>query len=87
MPLLLHLLAITISWDPNIVKMGPFTLSWHGVFTAVGIAAGVYIAIWLGRKQGITEDDGYSVALIAVPAGIIGARAMFVLENRVRFEG
>lgn len=87
MPLLLHLLAITVSWDPNIVKMGPFTLSWHGVFTAVGIAAGVYVAIWLGRKQGITEDDGYSVALIAVPAGIIGARAMFVLENRIRFEG
>ena len=81
------MLTVTISWDPNIVKLGPFTLSWHGVFTAVGIAAGVYVAIWLGRKQGITEDDGYSVALIAVPAGIIGARAMFVLENRVRFEG
>ncbi len=84
---MLHLLTITVSWDPNIAKFGPFTLSWHGVFTAIGIAAGVYLAIWFGRKQGITEDDGYSIALIAVPAGIIGARAMFVLENRVRFEG
>ena len=87
MPGFLYLLSITISWDPNILKFGPFTLSWHGVFTAVGIAAGVYVGSWLGRKQGITEDDAYSVALIAVPAGIIGARAMFVLENRVRFQG
>jgi phosphatidylglycerol:prolipoprotein diacylglycerol transferase len=86
-PLLLHLLTITISWDPNIVEFGPFTLSWHGVFTAIGIAGGVYLGSWLGRRQGFTEDDAYSIALIGVPAGIIGARAMFVLENRVRFEG
>lgn len=84
---LLHLLTITIPWDPNLVKFGPFTLSWHGVFTAVGIAAGVYLGAMLGRRQGFTEDDAYSVALVGVPSGIIGARAMFVLENKVRFEG
>ncbi len=87
MPALLYLLTITIPWDPNLTKFGPFTLSWHGVFTAVGIAAGVYLGAWLGRRQGFTEDDAYSVALVGVPAGIIGARAMFVLENRIRFEG
>jgi prolipoprotein diacylglyceryl transferase len=83
----LHLLTITIPWDPNLVKFGPFTLSWHGLFTAVGIAAGVYLGAILGRRQGFTEDDAYSIALVGVPAGIIGARAMFVLENKLRFEG
>jgi phosphatidylglycerol:prolipoprotein diacylglycerol transferase len=83
----LHLLTITIPWDPNLVKFGPFTLSWHGLFTAVGIAAGVYLGAILGRRQGFTEDDAYSIALVGVPAGIIGARAMFVLENKIRFEG
>lgn len=78
---------ITISWDPKLADFGPFELTWHGIFTAVGIAAGVYLGAWMGRRQGITEDDAYSVALVGVPAGIIGARAMFVLENRVRFEG
>ncbi len=87
MPALLHLLTITISWDPNIAKFGPFTLSWHGVFTAIGIAAGVYLGAWLGRRQGFTEDDAYSIALVGVPSGIVGARAMFVIENRIRFEG
>lgn len=75
------LLKISIGLDPSLTKLGPFELTWHGIFTAVGIAAGVYLGAWLGRRQGITEDDAYSVALIGVPAGIIGARAMWVLEN------
>lgn len=87
MPALLHLLTITIGWDPNIAKFGGLQLTWHGVFTAVGIAAGVYLGVWLARREGFTEDDGYSIALVGVPAGIIGARAMFVLENRAAFEG
>jgi phosphatidylglycerol---prolipoprotein diacylglyceryl transferase len=86
-PALLYLLTIKIPWDPNLAKFGPFTLSWHGVFTAIGIACGVYLGARLGRRQGFTEDDAYSVALVGVPSGIIGARAMFVLENRIRFEG
>jgi prolipoprotein diacylglyceryl transferase len=86
-PALLHLLTVTIGWDPNIAKFGGLQLTWHGIFTAVGIALGVYLGVWLARKEGFTEDDGYSIALVGVPAGIIGARAMFVLENRAQFEG
>ncbi|MEK7693319.1 MAG: prolipoprotein diacylglyceryl transferase [Chloroflexota bacterium] len=87
MPAILHLLTISIGMDPNIAKFGSLQLTWHGIFTAVGIAAGVYLGAWLGRRQGVTEDDAYSIALVGVPAGIIGARAMYVLENRARFEG
>lgn len=83
----LPVLGIDIPWDPNIANFGPFELTWHGVFTALGIAVGVFIGAWLGRRQGITEDDAYSIALVGVPFGIIGARAMFVLENRIQFEG
>ncbi|MBI5287420.1 MAG: prolipoprotein diacylglyceryl transferase [Chloroflexi bacterium] len=84
---LLHLLTITIGWDPNIATFGSLQLTWHGVFTAVGIAAGVYLGAYLGRRQGFTEDDAYSVALVGVPTGIIGARAMYVLENNEAFRG
>ena len=87
MPAILYLLTIKIGMDPNIAKFGSLQLTWHGIFTAVGIAAGVYLGAWLGRRQGITEDDAYSVALVGVPAGIIGARAMYVLENHARFSG
>lgn len=87
MSVLAMLLSITISWDPTLTKFGPFELTWHGVFTAVGIACGVYLGAWLGRREGFTEDDAYSIALVGVPAGIIGARGMYVLENHIKFEG
>jgi prolipoprotein diacylglyceryl transferase len=84
---LLQLLTITIGWDPNIAEFGSLQLTWHGIFTAVGIAAGVYLGAYLGRRQGFTEDDAYSIALVGVPAGIVGARAMYVLENNEQFRG
>lgn len=85
--LFMHLLSISIGMDPNIATFGSLQLTWHGVFTAVGIAGGVYLGAFLGRRQGLTEDDAYSIALVGVPAGIIGARAMYVLENNEAFRG
>ena len=39
----LTLLTIEIGIDPEIRQFWGLLLTWHGVFTAVGIAAGVYI--------------------------------------------
>ena len=43
------------------------------------------MAVIVGRCLGFLEDDVYSVALIAIPTGIIGARALYVLERWSRF--
>jgi phosphatidylglycerol---prolipoprotein diacylglyceryl transferase len=75
------LLLITIDIDPNIGEIGPLLLTWHGVFTAVGIAAAVLVAAYFARQRGILEDDIYNIALVAIPGGIIGARLLFVIEN------
>jgi phosphatidylglycerol:prolipoprotein diacylglycerol transferase len=77
----LSLLAIEIDIDPEIGEFGGLLLTWHGVFTAIGIAAGVLLAVYVGRRLGFTEDDVYSVALVSIPCGIIGARALFVIER------
>jgi len=77
----LALLTIEIGIDPEIGDFGGLLLTWHGVFTALGIAAGVLLAVFVGRGLGFTEDDVYSVALVSIPCGIIGARALFVLER------
>jgi phosphatidylglycerol:prolipoprotein diacylglycerol transferase len=77
----LALLTIEIGIDPEIRELGGLLLTWHGVFTAVGIAAGVYVAVLVGRRLGFIDDDIYSAALIAIPCGIIGARALFVFER------
>jgi phosphatidylglycerol:prolipoprotein diacylglycerol transferase len=77
----LPLLAIEVGIDPEIGEFAGLLLTWHGVFTALGIAAGVLMAVYVGRRLGFTEDDVYSVALVSIPCGIIGARALFVLER------
>ena len=80
-------LTIEIGMDPTIADLGPFELTWHGLFTAVGILLGFLFAARFIKRVGVTEDDAFTIMLIGTITGIIGARAMFVLENRSQFEG
>jgi phosphatidylglycerol:prolipoprotein diacylglycerol transferase len=79
------LLTITIPWDPTIITIGGLVLAWHGFFTAVGILAGVQIALHVGKTTRYSEDDAYSIALVAVPSGVVGARLLYVLEHWAYF--
>lgn len=72
--------AIDINIDSELFG-GGFSLTWHGFFTALGIAAGVWLALRFIRRIGVSEDDGMSVALVAVPSGIVGARLLWVIEH------
>jgi phosphatidylglycerol:prolipoprotein diacylglycerol transferase len=74
-------LTIEIPWDPNITTIGGFLLTWHGLFTAIGILAGVQLSLRMGRVVGYDPDNAYTLALIGVPSGIIGARLLFVIEH------
>jgi len=76
-----ELLTIKIGVNPDIGHIGGLMLAWHGVFIALGIAAGVYVAVLMARRKGFLDDDSYNVAFAAVVGGIIGARALFVAEN------
>ncbi|MBI2323870.1 MAG: prolipoprotein diacylglyceryl transferase [Chloroflexi bacterium] len=70
---------IEIPFDPEI-HLGPISLAWHGIFTAVGIFLGVWLAIRLLRGR-VSEDAGYSVATWGVLGGIIGARMLHVADR------
>ncbi len=78
---MLPLLTIEIPWDPNITHLGGFLLTWHGLFTAIGILVGVQLALRLANVVDYDPDEAYTLALVGVPSGIIGARAMFVVEH------
>src|SRR5262245_55019300 len=73
--------VIDINIDPTMFDLGPFTLTWHGFFTAVGIICGVSLAVWLCKKDGIPTEIGQELALVAVPSAIVGARLFFVFEH------
>ena len=79
-------LAITIGWDPDIAEIAGLLITWHGLFTAVGILVGVQLALRMARRVGYDEDDAYTLALIGVPSGIIGARLLYVIENADRID-
>lgn len=68
-----------IPFDPEI-HLGPFSLAWHGIFTAVGIFVGVWLAVRLLRGR-VAEDAAYSVATWGVVGGIVGARLVHVADR------
>lgn len=78
-------LAIDINIDPTFAEFGPFTLTWHGFFTAVGIIAGVSLSVWLAKRDGIPTEIGQEIALVGVPCAIVGARLFYVFEHWDRF--
>ncbi len=69
---------ITIGLDPDI-HLGPLTLAWHGIFTAVGIFAGLWLALRLIQPR-VSEEDASAVAFWGVVAGIVGARLVHVFD-------
>ncbi len=81
-------LEIQVDLDPNLFTIGPFTLTWHGVFSVLGILAAIRMTQWLARRQdGIEGDKVYDAAFWAVVVGLLGARIHFVAENYRLFEG
>ena len=73
--------AINIRINPVLIDAGGFEITWHGLFTALGIAAGVWLAIRLARQARLNEDDSMSIAVVSVVSGIIGARVLWILEH------
>ncbi|MEE8413456.1 MAG: prolipoprotein diacylglyceryl transferase [Dehalococcoidales bacterium] len=71
---------ITISIDPILFNLGPFTLSWHSLFMTIGIAVGVWLPARLVSRAGLSIDRFYTIALIGIPGGIIGARLVHVID-------
>jgi phosphatidylglycerol:prolipoprotein diacylglycerol transferase len=74
-------MVIKIGIDPEIFKIAGLEITWHGLFTALGVIVGVAMAAFLARRAGIDDDTIYNAALCLVVGGIIGARVLYVLEH------
>jgi len=82
------LLGVIPSPSSGSIHLGPLRLNAYGLMIALGVIAAVRIA---GRRAenkgvGITEDIS-SIAMWAVPAGVLGGRAYHVLTDYERFQG
>jgi phosphatidylglycerol:prolipoprotein diacylglycerol transferase len=79
--------TIVIDLNPNLFHVGPFLITWHGVFSVLGILAAARIGQLLLQRDGVAPDRVYDMAVWMVIAGLIGARLLFVWENFQQFEG
>src|SRR5690348_6499609 len=80
-------LTIIIDLDPNIIRLGPLLITWHGVFSVLGIIAAARLGFWLLQKDaGEVKGTGDGLAWMVV-TGLIGARLLYVWENFRLFAG
>ena len=82
------LLTIVIDLNPNIVRLGPLLITWHGVFSVLGIVAAARLGFWLLEKDvgDLKGRSGDGLAWMVV-AGLVGARLLYVWENFRIFNG
>ncbi len=74
------LATISIGMDPNIYKLGPFIISWHGFLTFVAVAVAVYLVYRWGTAEGLDGDAVLTIAVWSILGGIIGARVVFIID-------
>lgn len=69
------------------LEIGPLNLRMYGLMIALGVLAAVWIAQKRWQARGHDPADIASLAMWAVPAGIVGARAYHVATDWQLFEG
>lgn len=69
------------------LSLGPVRITAYGLMIAIG----VYLALELSRRRaptrGISTEDLSTIAVWAIPAGIVGARLYHVITDWQRFRG
>ena len=69
------------SVDSEAFKIFGISIAWYAIIITLGMVAAVLYTVWRAKKIGITIDDVIDFALFAIPIGIIGARAYYVLTT------
>jgi phosphatidylglycerol---prolipoprotein diacylglyceryl transferase len=72
---------IVINVDPIAFSIGPVDVHWYGLGYIVGIVVGLLVAWNYARMVGITNDQFETVVVWSVPAGLVGARLYYVLQQ------
>ena len=71
-----------ISYHPLVhVKIGPLSISPHGVGIAVGFLLGARLMVPAAEKRGISAEEVYSLLTRAAIGAIIGARLAYVINH------
>jgi phosphatidylglycerol:prolipoprotein diacylglycerol transferase len=72
---------ITIGIDPVAFTIGEMSVRWYGVVIALAVVVLILWAVWrIRRGADISYDSLLTVALVAIPSGIIISRLLHVID-------
>lgn len=71
---------MTIGLSPE-VQLGPVTLAWHGILTAVALLVALLVAERLATSRGLDPGPMALVAAVAGIAGLVGARLFYLAQE------
>jgi len=75
--------VIEIPFDPGFA-LGPVRVAWHSFFSYVGLLAGAWLSFRCARHL-VPDQRIYPFALAVVAGGLVGARAMHLLDSWPRY--
>jgi len=82
------ILASIPSPSSGSIHIGPLRLNAYGLMIALGVIVAIRIAGRRAESRGVgTTDDFSSIAMWAVPAGVIGGRVYHVITDYELFRG
>ena len=66
---------------PNPIAFSIFGIDvrWYGILIALGMAIAVFITYKRAPKHGIEADRVFDFVIVAIPAGIVGARLYYIV--------
>src|SRR5436190_20114571 len=67
-------LSIPSPGDPLLINSGPIHARWYGLLLALGVLLAGWIARREFRRRSMDPELAYTIAVWAVPVGLIGAR-------------
>lgn len=74
-------MTVTFAFDPDLFRLGPLAIGWHGIFTATA----VFVAVWLGlrgaERLGLSGEHLTGVVTWAIVGGVVGARLFHVADH------
>ena len=72
---------------PEILHWGVLRITSYGLMLAIAFLVGTWLALRESRRLGLDEDRVVTVILVALVAGVVGARALYVAEHLRDFRG
>ena len=66
---------------PRLFQIGSFSAPTYGFLVSLGVLTGLWISVRNSNKQGIDPDDAWNLGIVAVLAGIVGAKILYFIND------